>query len=104
MTAAVLNAPLAWLDSVPTGRTLNRFVGDFCVIDSRLADNLVLLLYNGLQLVGIIFAGILVSPYLLFCAIPLLAICIAYARLYLAGARDTKRLGECLDSLSSSHF
>lgn len=94
MTAAVLNAPLSWLDSMPTGRILNRFVGDFCVIDSRLANNLVLLLYNGLQLVGIIFAGVLVSPYLLFCAVPLLAVCIAYARIYLAGARDVKRLGK----------
>ena len=94
MTTAVLHAPLRWLDTVPTGRILNRFTADFNVLDSILATNLVLLLYNGLQLVGIIIVGVIVSPYLLLCAFPLLAICVLYARQYLAGARDVKRLGK----------
>ena len=93
MTAAVLHAPLRWLDTVPTGRILNRFIADFNVVDSSLANHLVLLVYSGLQLIGIIVAGALVSPYLLLLAVPLLTICTIYARQYLAGARDVKRLG-----------
>ena len=94
MTAAVLHAPLRWLDTVPTGRILNRFIADFNVVDSSLANHLVLLVYSGLQLIGIIVAGAIVSPYLLLLAVPLLAICTMYARQYLAGARDVKRLGK----------
>ncbi len=93
MTEAVLHAPLRWLDTVPTGRILNRFIADFNIIDSSLANDLVLLVYCGLQLAGIIVAGTIVTPFLLVFAVPLLAICIAYARQYLAGARDVKRLG-----------
>lgn len=94
MTAAVLHAPLRWLDTVPTGRILNRFIADFNVVDSDFANHLVLLVYSGLQLIGIIVAGAIVSPYLLLLAVPLLAICVLYARQYLAGARDVKRLGK----------
>ena len=99
MTTAVLYAPLRWLDTVPTGRILNRFIADFNVVDSRVANNLVLLVYSGLQLAGIIVAGALVSPWLLLLALPLLGICVVYARQYLAGARDVKRLGRSLETL-----
>ena len=98
MTEAVLHAPLRWLDTVPTGRILNRFIADFNIIDSSLANDLVLLVYGGLQLAGIIVAGTIVTPFLPVFAVPLLAICVAYARLYLAGARDVKRLGKLICS------
>ena len=94
MTTAVLHAPMHWLDTVPIGRILNRFIADFNVIDSTLANNLVLLLHSGLQLVGISIIGAIVSPYMLLCVIPLIGSCVAYAKMYLAGARDVKRLGK----------
>ncbi len=106
MTTAVLHAPLQWLDEVPTGRILNRFVADFNTIDSSLANNLVLLAHSALQLLGITVVGAFVSPYILLCAIPLVGTCVFYAKMYLAGARDVKRLeaikkSPIFDTLSS---
>ena len=92
MTMAMLHAPLRWLDTVPKGRILNRFTADFNVIDSALATDLVMFVHSGLQLTGIVVAGALISPWLLLIFVPLLAVCILYARMYLAGARDVKRL------------
>ncbi|KAL8949755.1 MAG: hypothetical protein Q9222_004171, partial [Ikaeria aurantiellina] len=94
MSAALLHAPLQWLEDVPMGRIVNRFVADFNVIDSSLANNFVLLLHSGLQLVGITVVGAVVSPYLLLCVIPLICACLVYARIYLAAARDVKRLAK----------
>ena len=92
MPTTVLHAPLRWLDTVPAGRTLNRFTADFNTVDSGLATDLVLFVYSGLQLCGIVVAGALISPWLFVFFVPLLIICILYARTYLAGARDAKRL------------
>ena len=39
ITHTVLRAPLRWLDTVPTGRIMNRFVSDFALVDSRLAGD-----------------------------------------------------------------
>jgi ABC-type multidrug transport system fused ATPase/permease subunit len=41
---------------------------------------------------GIVVAGVIVSPYIIICAIILLSICGRYALYYLATARQTKRL------------
>ena len=92
MTTAVLHAPLRWLDTVPKGRILNRFTADFNVVDSTLANHLTLFVCSGLQLTGIIVAGALISPWLFLFFVPLLIVCVLYARMYLAGARDVKRL------------
>ena len=106
MTTAVLHAPLQWLDETPTGRILNRFIANFNTIDSTLANDLVLLAHSALQLLGISVVGAFVSPYILLCAIPLVGTCVFYAILYLAGARDVKRLeavkkSPIFDTLSS---
>lgn len=92
LTFAVLRAPLRWLDTVPVGRILNRFTSDFNMVDSKLPYDFGFMIYNALLVVGIIFAGILVSPLLLLFAIVLLAICLYYAHRYLSGAREIKRL------------
>ncbi|KAJ5892711.1 hypothetical protein N7504_009402 [Penicillium tannophilum] len=89
---AVLRAPLRWLDTVPLGRILNRFTGDFHVIDSRLGYELGFLLAETLEVFGIIFAGILVSPLVLILAAGLLLICLRLSLTFLTGAREAKRL------------
>ncbi|KAI1994791.1 hypothetical protein LOZ53_001750 [Ophidiomyces ophidiicola] len=92
LTYAVLRAPLRWLDTVPVGRILNRFTADFNMIDSKLPYDLGFMLYNVLDVVGIVVAGFLVSPLLILFAIVLLMICIYYSQRYLMGAREIKRL------------
>ncbi|WEW59244.1 hypothetical protein PRK78_004713 [Emydomyces testavorans] len=92
LTYAILRAPLRWLDTVPVGRILNRFTADFNMIDSRLPYDLGFMLYNVLDVVGIIVAGFLVSPLLILLALALLVICVYYSQRFLAGAREIKRL------------
>ncbi|KAF7537646.1 hypothetical protein G7054_g3519 [Neopestalotiopsis clavispora] len=89
---AILRAPLRWLDTVPVGRVLNRFTGDFHSVDTRLAYSLGFGAASFLNLIGVIVAGLFVSPIILVLAFVLLLISIYYARRYLHGARPAKRL------------
>ena len=92
LTYAVLRAPLRWLDTTPVGRTLNRFTADFAAIDSRLGNDIGFFLYHVLMLVGIIIAGLFVSPMMLLFALLLLLLCGWVTGWYLSGAREVKRL------------
>lgn len=92
LTYAVLRAPLRWLDTTPVGRTLNRFTADFAAIDSRLGNDIGFLLYHILELVGIIIAGLFVSPIMLLFSLILLLLCGWVTGWYLSGAREVKRL------------
>ena len=62
MLRVVVRAPLRWLDTVPTGRILNRFSKDFETIDSQLANNIAFLFWNVLHVVGINLAAYANSP------------------------------------------
>lgn len=92
LTYAVLRAPLRWLDTMPVGRILNRFTADFHLIDSRLGYDVGFMAYHVLEVLGIIIAGVLVSPLLIVFAGVLLGVCLHFAGRYLAGAREIKRL------------
>ena len=89
---SVFHAPLHWLDTVPTGRLLNRFTADFNVIDESMADGLGFFLNQILQMVAILGAGALVSPYTIIIAGLLFSVCVYLARIYLPGTRDVKRI------------
>lgn len=91
-TNAVFHAPLHWLHTVPTGRILNRFTADFNVIDESMADSLGFFLNQVLQMVAILGAGALVSPFTVIIAGFLFSVCVHLARRYLPGTRDVKRI------------
>ena len=88
----ILRAPLRWLDTVPVGRILNRFTADFHIIDSQLANSISFGAGSFLGLIGVIVAGLFVSPWIVLLAGVLLVICLYYALAYLDGARPVKRL------------
>ncbi|EGE01692.1 canalicular multispecific organic anion transporter 1 [Trichophyton equinum CBS 127.97] len=92
LTYTILRTPLRWLDTVPLGRILNRFTSDFNQIDSKLPFDLSGMVQNVLQILGIIAAGVLVSPFLIIFAMILLLLCFHYSNLFLQGAREIKRL------------
>lgn len=57
MTYSVLRTPLRWLDTVPTGRILNRFTADFQLLDSQLSLNIAYIAGTLLDLLGILVAA-----------------------------------------------
>jgi ABC-type multidrug transport system fused ATPase/permease subunit len=88
----VLQAQLRWLDTQPVGRILNRFVGDFALIDSKLGGN-ILWCANGLfSIVTIVAAALFVSLWMSIPVLVLSLLCIYIVYLYLDAARDVKRL------------
>jgi ABC-type multidrug transport system fused ATPase/permease subunit len=104
MLHSVLRAPLRWLDTVPTGRILNRFTGDFASLDSSLATNFYYFANIAWEIVGILVAALFVSPFMILFAIILLVACAFYARRYIAAARTLKRLESINKSPVISHF
>ncbi|KAL3485034.1 hypothetical protein BJX62DRAFT_247912 [Aspergillus germanicus] len=92
LLATVLRAPLRWLDTVPLGRILNRFTSDIYLLDWRLGYDIGHLVYKALELLGILVAGVTVSPLLLVLACALLVLCARLCSDYLAGVREIKRL------------
>lgn len=88
----ILRAPLRWLDTVPLGRILNRFTADFNMVDSRISYDMASTLHNGMHVLSVLIAGLVISGYMLIPVLAFILICAYYARWYLAGAREVKRL------------
>ncbi|KAI6712168.1 hypothetical protein JHW43_005299 [Diplocarpon mali] len=93
-----------WLDTVPTGRILNRFTADFQSVDSQLSSNFAQVLSSFLSIAGIMVAAFIVSPYIILLALILLGICGRIALRYIRGARSIKRLESIQKSPMISHF
>ncbi|OLN81740.1 ATP-dependent bile acid permease 3 [Colletotrichum chlorophyti] len=98
ITRTVLRTPLRWLDTVPTGRVLNRFTADFNVIDNRLGMDLAGAFGAVLSVLGICITAFYVSPLIIPLAFVLLLVAIYIAMRYLAGARPAKRLESTVKS------
>ncbi|KAL1311822.1 hypothetical protein AAFC00_001898 [Neodothiora populina] len=92
VTSNVLRAQLRWLDTQPIGRTLNRFVGDFALIDSRLGGDLQWSVNGIFSIMSIMAAALIVSLWMIAPVFILSILCISIVYLYLDAARDIKRL------------
>lgn len=92
MTYAVLRARLRWLDTVPVGRILNRFISDFALVDSRLGGDLHWFANGLFSMITIAGAALFVSFWMVVPVLTLAVACLYATYLYLDGARDTKRL------------
>lgn len=92
MTHTVLRMPRGWIDTVPVGRILNRFTADFNAVDSRMTHDLGSMISSAMQVLVIVVAGSLVSPFVAILGIVLLGFAVQVARRYLAAAREVKRL------------
>lgn len=104
LLSTVLAAPLRWVDTVPLGRLLNRFTSDVYIVDYVLGTHISELVQSTLQIVGVLIASTSVSPIILVLAAVLLTASLRLAVMYLAAARELKRLESVSRSPILDHF
>uniref|UniRef100_A0A665UGW4 Cystic fibrosis transmembrane conductance regulator n=1 Tax=Echeneis naucrates TaxID=173247 RepID=A0A665UGW4_ECHNA len=92
MLSAVLRAPMAVLNTMKTGRIMNRFTKDMATID----DMLPLVLFDLIQLTlivtGAIFTVSIIRPYIFIAAIPLALIFVILRKYFLRTGQQLKLL------------
>uniref|UniRef100_A0A3B5AE82 Cystic fibrosis transmembrane conductance regulator n=1 Tax=Stegastes partitus TaxID=144197 RepID=A0A3B5AE82_9TELE len=92
MLSAVLRAPMAVLNTMKTGRIMNRFTKDMATID----DMLPLVLFDLIQLTlivtGAIFTVSIMRPYIFIAAIPLAVIFVVLRKYFLRTGQQLKLL------------
>lgn len=92
MLSSVLRAPMAVLNTMKTGRIMNRFTKDMATID----DMLPLVLFDLIQLtlivLGAIFTVSIMRPYIFIAAIPLAFLFIVLRKYFLRTGQQLKQL------------
>uniref|UniRef100_A0A8C4I6V2 Cystic fibrosis transmembrane conductance regulator n=1 Tax=Dicentrarchus labrax TaxID=13489 RepID=A0A8C4I6V2_DICLA len=92
MLSAVIRAPMAMLNTMKTGRIMNRFTKDMATID----DMLPLVLFDLIQLTlivtGAIFTVSIMRPYIFLAAIPLAIIFVVLRKYFLRTGQQLKLL------------
>ncbi|CAI6339876.1 unnamed protein product [Periconia digitata] len=92
LLSKVLYAPLQWLDSVPTGRIMNRFTADMNILDQRVPLNWTLFVANVLKLLGICVASFSACAYLVAPAVPFVLAGLYLGARYMNASRPLKRM------------
>uniref|UniRef100_A0AAQ4R6A6 Cystic fibrosis transmembrane conductance regulator n=1 Tax=Gasterosteus aculeatus aculeatus TaxID=481459 RepID=A0AAQ4R6A6_GASAC len=86
MLSAVLRAPMAVLNTMKTGRIMNRFTKDMATIDDMLPLGLTLIV------TGAIFTVSIIRPYIFIAAIPLAVIFVILRKYFLRTGQQLKLL------------
>ncbi|XP_053212745.1 ATP-binding cassette sub-family C member 4-like [Panonychus citri] len=90
--ARLLRTPLNFFENNPVGRILNRFTRDMGIIDVQIANNLVFMNLNLLQIVGVIVITGIVLPIVIIVAIVVVFVMWFVRKVYLQTARYIVRL------------
>ncbi|GLT66042.1 hypothetical protein SLA2020_384370 [Shorea laevis] len=104
MLHSVLRAPMAFFDSTPTGRILNRASTDQSVIDLEMATKLGWCAFSVIQILGTIAVMSQVAWEVFVIFIPVTAICIWYQQYYVPTARELARLSGIQRAPILHHF
>ncbi|KAI7725406.1 hypothetical protein M8C21_031087, partial [Ambrosia artemisiifolia] len=104
MLNSVFRAPMAFFDSTPTGRILNRASTDQSVIDLEMANRIGWCAFSTIQLLGTMAVMSQVAWEVFAILIPVTAICIWYQRYYIPTARELARLAGIEQAPILHHF
>ncbi|KAL0308723.1 UNVERIFIED_CONTAM: ABC transporter C family member 9 [Sesamum radiatum] len=104
MLHSILRAPMAFFDSTPTGRILNRASTDQSVLDLEMANKLGWCAFSIIQLLGTIAVMSQVAWEVFVIFIPVTAICIWYQQYYIPTARELARLAGIQRAPILHHF
>jgi len=100
----VLRGTLAFFDTTPTGRTLNRFSKDVDSVDLNLPRAITALLRTLFTVLGILVAIAVATPAFALAILPLFAAVVLLQRYFLVAKRDLKRLDSVLRGPVIAHF
>ncbi|KAK0583133.1 hypothetical protein LWI29_033687 [Acer saccharum] len=104
MLHSILRAPMAFFDSTPTGRILNRASTDQSVLDLELAGKLGWCAFSIIQIIGTIAVMSQAAWQVFVIFIPVTAICIWYQQYYIPTARELARLSQIQRAPILHHF
>eukprot|EP00250_Pteridium_aquilinum_P021742 c25207_g1_i1 orf=137-4615(-) len=104
MNESLFGAPMAFFDSTPTGRILNRASSDQSVVDLDIPFRLASYASTTIQLLAIIGVMCQVTWQVLLLFIPVAASCLWLQRYYMASARELTRLVGIQKSPIIHHF
>ncbi|XP_022092710.1 multidrug resistance-associated protein 1-like [Acanthaster planci] len=104
LLSTVLRAPMAFFDTTPMGRILNRFSKDTHSIDDIIPNNLAAYLAATIRIVATLIVISWSTP--VFCAVvvPTTVVYLLVQRFYIATSRQLKRLESVTRSPIYSHF
>uniref|UniRef100_A0A8C2YRI5 ATP-binding cassette sub-family C member 10 n=1 Tax=Chinchilla lanigera TaxID=34839 RepID=A0A8C2YRI5_CHILA len=100
----VLQAPVSFFDSTPTGRVVNRFSSDVACVDDSLPFLLNILLANAVGLLGLLVVLGSGLPWLLLLLPPLSIVYHRVQRYYRASSRELRRLSSLTLSPLYTHL
>eukprot|EP00899_Mesostigma_viride_P025318 jgi/Mesvir1/5971/Mv00725-RA.1 len=104
MLACVTRAPMAFFDTTPIGRILNRFSKDQDAVDTRLPTTMASFMNCLLQVGAVILVTMWVTPGVI---LPLVPMAFAYRRIsgrYMVAIREVKRLESISVSPLLAHY
>lgn len=104
MLHSIIRAPMAFFDSTPAGRILNRASTDQSVLDLEMANRLGWCAFSIIQLIGTIAVMSQVAWEVFVIFIPVTAICVWYQQYYIPTARELARLAGIQRAPILHHF
>lgn len=100
----ILRLPLAFFDTTPLGRIVNRFSRDTDMIDAYLPAMMFSWVAMFFNVIGTIFVISFSTPWFLVVVIPLVIAYYFFQKFYIATSRQLKRLESKTRSPIFSHF
>ena len=100
----VIYAPMAWFDTTPLGRIINRFGKDIDVLDNQLSNLLRQCVSTVMSMLGAAAMIIALTYYFAIAIVVIAVIAWVVASFYRSSAREFKRIDALLRSTMYSHF
>ncbi|XP_008438240.1 putative ABC transporter C family member 15 isoform X2 [Cucumis melo] len=104
MLCSILRAPMAFFDSTPTGRIINRASTDQTVVDLEMATRLGWCAFSIIQILGTIVVMSQAAWEVFAIFIPITAACIWFQQYYTPTARELARLSGIRQTPILHHF